>query len=124
MKFIKQYYFPFFLLLASLVYAAQRLGIHLPELVNNHLNGFLCIPLVLKIALYAGRYIKSDSTLQICVTVLYCIYFEVLLPKVNDRYTGDVLDVIAYFLGLLVFGYIEKRRGWEFWNGHKMTRYT
>ncbi|MBS9463933.1 hypothetical protein KIM67_16045 [Flagellimonas sp. 389] len=130
MEFIKKYYFPFFLLLASLVYTSQLLGIHLPKLVNNHLNDFLCIPLVLKIALYAVRYIKSDSKLQIplvlqfCITVLYCIYFEVLLPKVDDRYTGDSLDLVAYFLGLLVFGYMERRHGWEFQNGNKMTRRT
>ncbi|UII76195.1 hypothetical protein LV716_18320 [Flagellimonas sp. HMM57] len=117
---MKKFYFPFFLLLASLVYTSQRLGIYLPELVNNHLNDFLCIPLVLKIALYAVRHIKSNSDLQIplalqfCVTVLYCIYFEILLPKVDDRYTADPLDLVAYFLGLIVFGYIERRHGTEF----------
>ena len=115
-KLIKKYYFPLFVLLALAVYLAQRLDIYLPEGINNYLNDFLCMPIVLKICLYAVRYVKSDDhiklplPLQILVTLLFIIYFEVVLPNINARYTTDLWDLVAYSAGLLFFIGVE---GWE-----------
>ncbi len=68
-------------------------------------------PLYLKFAI---RYIKGDDQrkvpvlLQIGLTVYYSIYFEYLLPQFNDRYTSDRLDIVFYFLGLLLFQWLER----------------
>lgn len=112
----KKNYFPVFIILAATIYFAQHLGVTLPEPVNNHLNDFLCMPLVLKTCLYSVRYVKSDDCiqlpllLQISTALLFIIYFEGVLPSFDARYTADPLDVIAYIAGLLFFMGIE---GWE-----------
>lgn len=112
-KRIQKYYFPVLVTLASTVYLMQRLDIYIPEFINNYLNDFLCLPIVLKVCLYAVRYIKSNESaviplpLQISITLLFIIYFESVLPRFNARYTGDILDLIAYSGGLFLFMLIE-----------------
>lgn len=120
---IRAYYFPVFALLGALVYLLQRFHVALPELVNNHLNDFLCMPIVLKVCLYSVRFIKSEKRiqlpllLQISLTLLFIIYFEGFLPISHERYTADFLDIIAYTLGLLFFIGVE---GYEHKNRHNV----
>jgi hypothetical protein len=110
---IKRFYLPAFYVLALMVYLAQQLMIILPLTVNNYLNDLLCMPIVLKICQYAIRFIRRDKHLNIPVnisltlTVLYSLYFELLLPLFHSRYTADAIDVVLYFLGLLFFLWIE-----------------
>ena len=118
-RFFTKYYFITFLFLALLTYMLQKFQVVLPEIVNNYLNDFLCIPIVLKSGQYIIQYIKSDFNLkipyalQITVTVFYAIFFEVIVPIFNDRYTGDSLDVVAYFSGLIVYQLLEYLRTTE-----------
>ncbi len=117
MYYISKIYFPVFAILAIIIYMAQYFAIGLPLFVNNHLNDFLCMPIVLLICQTAVRYIKSDITLRIpfsllvLITVIFTIYFEYYLPSVNDRYTADVFDVLMYFSGLLFFYLMENGYG-------------
>ena len=86
---------------------------HPLELLNNYLNDFLCMPLVLKTCQYVVRYVKSDDRiklplpLQISATLLSIIYFEGVLPSMDVRYTTDLLDLVAYAAGLLFFIGVE-----------------
>lgn len=97
-----------------MVYTAQQLALPLPRLINNYGNDLLCMPIVLKICQYAIRYVKNNKQLIIPVklgltlTLFYALYFEWLLPRYNDRYTADGLDVLCYFLGLLFFMWMER----------------
>lgn len=110
---IRRFYFLVFVGIASAVYIAQQLSFHLPHLINNYLNDLLCMPIVLKICQYAVRFIKKDQHIVIPIkisftlTVLYALYFEFLLPKFNNRYTADAIDIILYFMGLFFFFWIE-----------------
>lgn len=114
LKYIKRFYFPSFVGVAMLVYAAQHLSFSLPSLINNYLNDLLCMPIVLKVCQYAVRQIKNDKSLQIPIkiavtlTLLYALYFELILPKFNDRYTADSIDVCLYILGFVFFFWIER----------------
>lgn len=114
MNFIQKWYFPVLGVLAFMVYGAQRLNIYLPRLINDHFNDFICMPIVLKICQYAIRIVKSNQRvqvpllLQVLLTLLYSIYFEFILPLINERYTSDPWDIIAYFLGLFCYQWIEK----------------
>ncbi len=115
MLVIKRFYLPFFSVLGLTIYMAQQLMIPLPWFANNYLNDLLCMPIVLKICQYAVRYIKKDKHITIPIkisfvlTMLYALYFELLLPKFSDRYTGDVIDILLYFIGLLFFLWIENQ---------------
>ncbi|MFD0796245.1 hypothetical protein ACFQZJ_02140 [Maribacter chungangensis] len=110
---IRRWYFLVFACIAIVVYGAQQLSFPLYHPINNYLNDLLCMPIVLKLCQYAVRSIKRDEHLNIpvklsvTVTILYAIYFEVLLPKFNDRYTADFIDVILYFIGLVFFIWME-----------------
>lgn len=115
---IKRFYFPIVVGIAMLVYIAQQLSFSLPTLVNNYANDLLCMPIVLKICQYAVRSIKKDKQLQIPIkiavtlTLMYALYFEILLPKFNARYTADWIDVALYGIGCLFFIGIERFGNW------------
>lgn len=103
--------------IALLIYVLQRLEVNLPEWINNYVNDFLCIPLVLAYTTLLFRYLKKEpffkfSIWYIFLTALYySLYFELYLPGVNIRYTADVCDVILYFFGG-VFYYVLQRLGY------------
>ncbi len=72
------------------------------------------MPIVLKICQYLVRQIRNDINLQIPIriaftlTLLYALYFELILPKFNDRYTADMIDVCLYGIGFVFFIWIER----------------
>lgn len=113
---LKKIYFPLFLMLGGLIYGFQQFGLRPPEMVNNYLNDFLCMPLILKLSQLVARFIKSDKRLmipvplQITLTALFCLYFEYILPKFNVRYTSDWIDVVLYFLGFLFYTNVENSK--------------
>lgn len=110
---IRQFYFPFFLLIGIGIYILQRLGIMLPVFFHNYVNDLFCMPIVFSICQSAVRTLKSDHTIKlplgllVMVTTLYAWYFEWYLPEHNARYTGDMVDVVLYALGLLFFYTME-----------------
>jgi Na+/glutamate symporter len=112
---LKKYYFFAFALIGLSIYGMQKIGIQLPWFANNYLNDILCIPLVLKTAQYITQHLRSDPFLKIpillqCLVVLiFILYFEVILPKISERYTADIYDVLAYILGMCIFLILERR---------------
>ena len=72
------------------------------------------MPSVLKVCQYAMRQIKGDKGLKIPIkisltlTLLYALYFELILPKFNDRYTADIIDVLLYIMGFAFFIWVER----------------
>lgn len=108
------YYFIASVVIGSLIYIAQKLLIKLPTFVNNYVNDFLIIPIVLTICLFVLRWSRNDKNYQVSlgvifyICVLYSVLFEVILPKYYTRYTTDVLDVILYFAGGFVFFVLQK----------------
>lgn len=101
---------------AAIVYLLQQVDYNLPNIINNYYNDLIALPLVLSIALWAARKIKTDPTLQlsffqcIAVALLYGWLFEIYLPERNPRYTADVIDGILYVVGAVLF------YGWWSWN--------
>jgi len=95
--------------MATFIYVMQQIGLPLPRLVNNYVNDFLCMPIVLFICQFIVRKIKSSNTIIIplpvilLITAYFSFYFEYYLPNFNFRYTGDFIDVILYFLGAAFF---------------------
>jgi len=85
-----------------------------PKLIKFYLADFLCMPIVLSICLFAVQYLKKDKSLRLnlltvlSVFVMYAIYFEVILPPLHWRYTGDIIDVLLYFIGSGLFYLLQK----------------
>ncbi|WP_344926176.1 hypothetical protein [Aquimarina addita] len=110
---LQRLYFPVFGILAIAIYGLQSIQYPLHPILNNYVNDFLCIPIVLWVCLKIIRYLKGNSSLQIplalqvTVTIIFCLYFEYYLPINNNRYTSDFYDVILYFSGMFFFYFME-----------------
>lgn len=97
------------------IYIAQHYRVQLPLLLNNYLNDFLIIPIVLTICLYILRFTRDNTkyTISSVITLLLCVFyslfFEVLMPRINERYTADFFDVIAYFSGGFWFFFVQRK---------------
>jgi len=85
-----------------------------PKWIFHHLNDFLTIPIVAIVCLYGVWFIKKDNKFRLGIftilslVVLYSFVFEYYLPKQSYRYTGDIWDVVCYFLGGAVFYLLQK----------------
>lgn len=90
------------------------LNVPVPQWMTSYLNDLLCMPIVFTICLKAVHQIKNDTSsrlnlpLILSLTTFYALYFEVLLPKISQRYTGDLLDVVIYFFGAALFYFIQQ----------------
>ncbi|HLS29519.1 MAG TPA: hypothetical protein VK021_01540 [Flavobacteriaceae bacterium] len=87
-----------------------------PNWMFHYLNDFLVIPIVGLICLYVVWWLKKDRTIRLDIfsiatlVVIYSLYFEVYLPKYSERYTADILDVVCYASGGVVFYFLQKMR--------------
>lgn len=115
MKILKS---PILLLLCSialLVYLARWTDISLPSWISLYLNDILCMPIILSLSLAIVRIIKKEPFVYaptpaiIGLAFFYTVYFEWYLPKINERYTGDLIDVGLYFIGATLFFLFQKR---------------
>lgn len=86
-----------------------------PKWVFNHLNDFLTIPLVATVGLHGVWLLKKDYSLRLDIFTIfslvafYSVFFEYYLPQQSHRYTGDVWDVVCYFLGGIVFYVLQQQ---------------
>jgi hypothetical protein len=117
MKFVKKIIFSLyvFAFLSGLtVYVLQQKDFPLPKFIQNHYNDLVVMPLVLGASLWVARKVKSQPSLRLtlfqCLSMamLYSYVFEVFLPKINSRYTADLLDVFFYFIGATLFYCLQK----------------
>lgn len=114
-KKILTYYFIVSITIGSFIYVSQKLSVKLPSTINNYVNDFLIIPIVLTVCLFILQKSRNDKSFQISlgvvlyICVLYSILFEFILPKYYVRYTADVLDVVLYFAGGFVFFVLQKK---------------
>ncbi len=110
------YYFLFSTLLGSFIYTCEKFEILLPKLIRFYVNDFLIIPIVLYISLFVNQKFKRNTNIQVSLlniiylSILYSIIFEYWLPKFHPRYTTDFIDVVCYFLGGIVFYFLQKEK--------------
>ena len=82
------------------------------RLFNNHFNDLLAIPLLLS---YSGFLIKRkgktmNTKFVIGLTIVSSFVWEYITPYYLKKSTGDWLDVLAYFIGLLIFLVLERSK--------------
>jgi len=89
-----------------------------PDFVRYHLTDLLFIPAMALFALIFARLIKRDKKLTIQPFLLFfqtsiiALYFEIYLPFYSPRageYTSDMIDVMMYFIGAILFLLLQKR---------------
>jgi cobalamin biosynthesis protein CobD/CbiB len=85
----------------------------LPHWINGHLTDLICLPIVLMICLAVVRVLKRNSFIEIkpgliaLICLEYALIFEWILPQKSRIYTADWIDVVMYFLGGLIFFFIQ-----------------
>lgn len=105
-----------FFLFTAIFLAGQvllRLQIPLPTFVTSYLNDFLCMPIILTISMEVVRRIKKLPGLRLSLftvlslTAFYSVYFELYMPEVHSRYTADIMDVVMYLSGALLYYFLQ-----------------
>lgn len=114
--YIQPLFQPYFWLgvVLYLIVRIGRLGAYnLPELINNYLTDFICMPLILTLCLVGVRLAKQlpqfilSPSMIISMTAFYSVLFEYLLPMQSIQYTADGIDVVMYFTGAAFY--------WAYW---------
>lgn len=77
---------------------------------HTYFEDILAIPIILKSALIiinnlSRRYIhyKIKGIDVLIILVFFSIYFEWYLPRVDQRFTADVFDILCYSIGAVFF---------------------
>lgn len=109
---------PYFLSFISIYVMIRCLRAHhvnLPAWVNGQVNDLICIPVILLVTLCFLRIIKRNERIEINVFLIglvcleFSVVFEWYLPQKSTIYTGDSMDVIMYFLGGIIFYFVQRK---------------
>ena len=107
-------YFVISLIVGTSIYIVQQTSFTLPSWINNYVNDFLIIPIILTPSLYLLRWSKNNReyTLPLSIVLyacgLYAVLFEWYFPQILERYTSDIIDVFLYFGSGIVFYGLQK----------------
>jgi hypothetical protein len=95
------------LLLAIVNQILEKIFAVFIPIVHSYLDDFLCFPIVLTLGLAAYRWYNPQYKLTAWhirpVVLFYALYFEWYLPQISTAYTSDIVDVLMYVLGALIF---------------------
>jgi hypothetical protein len=102
-----------FSLVAYAIVRMNRWGwLELPDFLNHYLADLVCMPIILTFCLIGVRWVKRLPLFRLSwgmilsMTLFYALLFEGLLPLKSNHHTGDFIDVIMYFLGALMYGWL------------------
>ena len=79
-----------------------------------HLNDLMIVPMVLTLSLNAVWILKKDRSIRLgwisilSIFLMYSFVFEYFLPQTMSRYTADWYDVLCYFMGAIIFYFLQK----------------
>ena len=77
--------------------------------LNNYLDPFLLMPLLLYAVLWERRIVLKNKNMVLSYTeifgyfVLMVLMGEVLFPLISKKFTADYWDILAYALGTLAY---------------------
>jgi hypothetical protein len=100
----------------AIVIPARKLGHPMPSLINGYLDDAFAVPVIANLSLWYMRkvVIGSDyyvlSGWKVAFIVIYlALVFEVFLPFVSKKYTGDWIDTGLYVFGGFFFYFVMNR---------------
>ena len=83
--------------------------------IRDHLADLLALQLILTFGLIVVRKIKKLpffylNTYVILFAFIYTsILFEFILPKFDDKFTSDYIDILFYAAGTIIFYFTQER---------------
>lgn len=82
------------------------LGIHIP-FVDSYLDPFLAMPILFFLLDWEMEFFRTRPQLNemelLASFIIFSVIFEWLFPYLSADFTGDVWDIVAYFLGGLLY---------------------
>ncbi|QNK64073.1 hypothetical protein H7F33_06160 [Pedobacter sp. PAMC26386] len=87
----------------------KKTGYVFPNLIRFYLSDLLAVPLVATLGMWFMRWILQQQDLVLMrwqvvfIVLLFGILFELILPPLMKRYTGDLADAGMYAIGGLFF---------------------
>lgn len=82
------------------------LGIHIP-FVDSYLDPFLAMPILLLLLDWEMEFFRTRPQLNemelLASFIIFSVIFEWLFPYLSADFTGDVWDIVAYFLGGVLY---------------------
>ncbi|NIG54035.1 hypothetical protein [Chitinophaga sp. Cy-1792] len=91
--------------------------------LNNHLTDFIAVPVMAHIsaAFIAGVIVRRDDYhyplgYLLFIALYTSVVFEGIMPRLSSVYTGDWMDVAAYFAGALFYYFVHipiLRKGYQ-----------
>jgi hypothetical protein len=74
--------------------------------IGDLLSLIVCVPIFVNIQIALKiRTNKTNATGDIIFyTILFSIYYEIILPKKSNLFTGDIIDIACYFVsGMILY---------------------
>lgn len=100
----------------AIVITARKLGHPMPPLINGYVDDAFAVPVIANLSLWYMRkiVIRSDyyvlSAWKVAFIVIYlALVFEVFLPLISKKYTGDWIDAGLYVFGGFFFYFVMNR---------------
>ena len=80
----------------------------LPRFAASYLDDLICLPMVLGSILVAHRFLVRPLTRlalshSLAVFLVFSLYFELILPRLSNNFTGDPWDIVMYAVGFAIF---------------------
>jgi len=79
---------------------------HIPFL-DSYLDPFLAMPILLYLLDWEMEYFRTRPQLNVVELIagfiIFSVIFEWLFPYLSADFTGDIWDIVAYFLGGLLY---------------------
>ncbi|WP_175621130.1 hypothetical protein [Chryseobacterium schmidteae] len=96
------------------IYTLRKNNIIIP-IINDHLTDLITIPLYSYVIKYImndilNHHWKPDFQFYISSFIYISLLFELICPIISPRFTSDIFDVLAYFLGGFFYYLFEKYR--------------
>ncbi|MDR6923306.1 hypothetical protein [Chryseobacterium sp. 2987] len=91
----------------------RKKGIIIP-VISNHFTDFITVPMYTYLIEYLmnkrmGYSWKPDLKFILTSVLYLSLLFEAICPLISERFTGDLLDVLAYLAGGMLY-YVLKIR--------------
>ncbi|NML70381.1 hypothetical protein HHL23_11280 [Chryseobacterium sp. RP-3-3] len=99
-----------------LVVFLREKGILIP-VINNHFTDLITVPMYAYLIKYLmnevlGYHWQPDFKFILTSVLYLSILFEVVCPMVSERFTGDILDIVAYLTGGMTY-YLMKLKSFR-----------
>lgn len=108
------YWFLLGLTVWGVIILLRRNGTVIP-IINDYFTDCITVPMYCYLIEYImnavlGYQWKADLKFVLTSVLYLSFLFEVLCPKLSAHFTGDFLDVLAYFAGGMMYYFLTVRR--------------